>query len=99
RYDATTKDFTPILTRIKGIHPDVLVACCSGPAVTAMSKQMVDIGDVAGIIYSTATATPDVALKTAIGKPLPFPFGFFVSNSVDPVNPGKEWTDFLAAFK
>ena len=53
RHIATVGDFTPLLTRVKAFHPDILVQVGStGEVVTAIAKQMADIGDVAGSLYA-----------------------------------------------
>lgn len=82
RYDITTNDFTPLLTRIKPTHPDVLVSCCSLSASNTIAKQWVDVGDV-GKAWFEIGAGASTAISGATGKPLPFPMVYFAQSGVD----------------
>jgi branched-chain amino acid transport system substrate-binding protein len=97
RYDPSVKDFTPLLTRIKAIHPDILIVGQSTDVVTAVAKQMVDLGDVAGALFATA-GDANIATNGATGSPLPFPFMYYAFGSQDPNNPTPDMTVFLKAY-
>jgi branched-chain amino acid transport system substrate-binding protein len=98
RYDAATTDFGPLLTRVKAIHPDVLVVGVAAAAVTNVAKQMVALGDVAGALIGTIGGAA-IAQSTAIGKPLPFPFQTIAVGGLNPAQPQPQYTDFLSRFQ
>ena len=97
RFDASTNDFTPLLTRIKAKHPDVLVVGASPAPVTAVTKQMVDLGDVAKGVIGLAGAS--VALSGATGKPLPFPYVYAAANGIDPYVKAPGVQQFFDAYR
>jgi ABC-type branched-subunit amino acid transport system substrate-binding protein len=97
KYDDSMKDFTPLLTKLKAVHPDVLIVGESADSTLSVAKNWVDLGDVAGALFATS-GTPDIAQKQAIGKPLPFPFLYISFGAQDPTNPAPDLTSFLNAY-
>ena len=83
RYDISAKDYTPLLTRIKALHPDIVFAGPSAGPLTIMAKQMVDLGNVTTYFFGSG-AQASLALKDAIGRPLPFDFMYNTPGAVDP---------------
>jgi branched-chain amino acid transport system substrate-binding protein len=83
RFDVNIKDFTPILTRVKVDHPDVLLVGSATSFITLVAKQMAELGDVAGLLAASG-AGASTALSDAIGKPLPFPYSYYSPGGVDP---------------
>jgi branched-chain amino acid transport system substrate-binding protein len=83
RYDISASDYSPLLTRIKSTHPDVVFAGPSAGPLTTMAKQMVDLGDVTRYFFGSG-AQASLALKDAIGKPLPFEYMYNTPGAVDP---------------
>jgi branched-chain amino acid transport system substrate-binding protein len=94
RYDINAKDFTPLLTRIKAQHPDIIFAGPSAGPLTIMAKQMVDLGDVTTYFFGSG-AQASLAQKDAIGKPLPFDFMYLTPGGVDPNSGDAKSTAYL----
>jgi branched-chain amino acid transport system substrate-binding protein len=98
RYDIAATDFSALLTRIKGQHPDVIfVGPSAGPA-TAMARQMVDLGDVTKYFFGSG-AQASLALQDAIGKPVPFEYLYNTPGAVDPYLKDPKVTAYLDKYK
>lgn len=99
RYDPTTTDFSPILTRIKAYNPDVLyVLGSAGATITAIAKQMVDVGKVAGSLAVLGAGAP-VAQHDAVGGPLPYPYFYTAIGNSDFAAPTATHKAFLDRWK
>ena len=66
---AASTDFQTVLTKVKAKNPDVIFTGSETAVDTGIVKQAVDLGITAGIAWSNQPVS--IALKTAIGKPVP----------------------------
>jgi branched-chain amino acid transport system substrate-binding protein len=99
RFDPTTTDFTPILTRIKAYVPDtVYVLGSTGATNQAIAKQMVDLGNVGGSLAVLGSGAA-VAQKDAIGGPLPYPYFYTAIGNSDFAAPTPAHKTFLDRWK
>jgi branched-chain amino acid transport system substrate-binding protein len=72
RYDPTTTDYAPYLTDIKNAKVDILLLSYVVSQATAEMRQATELG--AAPAFTVWNVTPQIALKTAIGKPISQPF-------------------------
>jgi branched-chain amino acid transport system substrate-binding protein len=66
---AASTDFQTVLTKVKGSNPDVIMVGSETAVITGMLKQAVDLGIKSNFAYQNQPVS--IALKGAIGKPLP----------------------------
>jgi branched-chain amino acid transport system substrate-binding protein len=98
RFDPATKDFSPLLTRIKQQHPDVLFTGTNPGIISTVAKQAVEVGDVSKFIFGTGGGAA-TALTDAIGKPLPIPFGYYTPGGGDPYVDSQAERVFLSSYQ
>jgi branched-chain amino acid transport system substrate-binding protein len=72
RYDPTTTDFTPYLTDIKNAKVDILLISYVLAQATAEMRQASELDAVPA--FAVWNLTPNLALSTALGKPIPGSF-------------------------
>jgi ABC-type branched-subunit amino acid transport system substrate-binding protein len=94
RLAADVTDFTPLLTKIKAEHPDLLVMGIIPAQVKAVANQMVDLGGVA-----KSFLTPSANSTTTEGMNPPFNFDFLAVGGVDPNIQGASLDKFRAAYQ
>lgn len=100
QHDPTATDYTAILTKIKAYHPDIYIEQCDTTGtVTTVAKQMTQLGGVSKIGMATIGAGASVALKDAVGGPLPFSFVFVASGYPAPDVPGNPLASYLAHYQ
>jgi branched-chain amino acid transport system substrate-binding protein len=66
---AASTDFQTVLTKVKAQNPDIIMIGSETAVITGMLKQAVDLGITSGFAYQNQPVS--IALKGAIGKPIP----------------------------
>lgn len=97
RYDGATKDFSPFLTRLRAMNPDLLLAGISPAQETAIVAQAAQIGGVAKYIF-LYNGTGDMALTANNGEPSTIPVGWF-RHGWDEFSNNPSLIAFLASYK
>lgn len=98
RYDSTTANFLPLLTRIKAAGVDALVTGNSSVPIQDIAGQMSELGNVARVLYGTGGAA-NICLTANGGHPATYSCAYLVPGGTDPATGLRRVTDWFKAYK
>jgi branched-chain amino acid transport system substrate-binding protein len=81
RFDPSTTDFTPLLTRLRVQAPTLIVSGASAQPTTAIEQQMVALGFGHSTLFGFGGASGNAVVTS--GHPVPFPFVYPTSGGLD----------------